>query len=144
MSPVDAAHVRRKLARVAASVDALGPLSRLTLPEYRARLYERKAAERFLQEGIEAALDVNAHLISELGAEVPDDYYGGFVKLGELGILPRELALSLAPWAGLRNRLVHVYESLDDAKVLASIGALLAQYPRYVQAIESYVSKTGA
>ena len=82
-----------------------------------------------LHEGIEAALDVNAHLIAELGAEVPDDYYGGFVKLGDLGILPRELARSLAPSAGLRNRLVHEYESLDDAKVLASIGALLAQYP---------------
>ena len=65
------------------------------------------------------------------------------MKLGDLGILPRELALSLAPSAGLRNRLVHEYESLDDAKVLASIGALLAQYPHYVQAVESFLSKTG-
>ena len=144
MSPVDAALVRRKLARIAASLDALGPLAQLTLPEYRARLYERKAAERFLQEGIEAALDVNAHLIAELGAEVPDDYYGGFVKLGNLGVLPRELALSLAPSAGLRNRLVHEYESLDDAKVLASIVTLRAEYPSYVQAIESYLSMAGA
>ena len=144
MSPVDAALVRRKLARIAASLDALGPLAQLTLSEYRARLYERKAAERLLHEGIEAALDVNAHLIAELGAEVPDDYYGGFVKLGDLGVLPRELALSLAPSAGLRNRLVHEYESLDDAKVLASIGALLAQYPSYVQAVESYLIKAGA
>jgi len=104
MSPVDAALVRRKLARIAASIDALGPLAQLTLPEYRARLYERKAAERFLQEGIEAALDVNAHLIAELGAEVPDDYYGGFVKLGDLGVLPRELALSLAPLTSTRTQ----------------------------------------
>jgi len=117
MSPVDAALVRRKLARIAASLDALGPLAQLTLSEYRARLYERKAAERLLHEGIEAALDVNAHLIAELGAEVPDDYYGGFVKLGD--------------------------ESLDDAKVLASIGALLVQYPSYVQAVESYLIKAG-
>jgi uncharacterized protein YutE (UPF0331/DUF86 family) len=144
VSPVDVALVRRKLARIAASLDALGPLAQLTLPEYRARLYERKAAERFLQEGIEAALDVNAHLIAELGVEVPDDYYGGFVKLGDLGVLPRDLALSLAPSAGLRNRLVHEHESLDDAKVLASIRTRLAQYPSYVQAIESYLSKAGA
>jgi uncharacterized protein YutE (UPF0331/DUF86 family) len=40
--------------------------------------------------------------------------------------------------------LVHEYESLDDAKVLASIGALLAQYPSYVQAVESYLIKAGA
>ena len=96
-----------------------------------------------LHEGIEAALDVNAHLIAELGAEVPDDYYGGFTKLGDLGVLPRELARSLAPSAGRRNRLVDEYESFDDAKVLASMGALLGQYPSYVQAVESYLIKTG-
>jgi uncharacterized protein YutE (UPF0331/DUF86 family) len=143
MSPVDAALVRRKLARIAASLDALGPLAQLTLSEYRARLYERKAAERLLHEGIEAALDVNAHLIAEMGAEVPDDYCVGFVVLGDLGVLLRELAHSLAPSAGLRKRLVHEYESLDDAKVKASIDALLGQYPSYVLAVESYLIRTG-
>ena len=75
---------------------------------------------------------------------MPDDYYGGFVKLGDLGCPTTELALSLAPSAGLRNRLVHEYESLDDAKVKASIGALRGQYPCYVQSVESYLIKTGA
>jgi hypothetical protein len=32
----------------------------LPLDEYRKRLYERKAAERLLQEPIEGALDINA------------------------------------------------------------------------------------
>jgi uncharacterized protein YutE (UPF0331/DUF86 family) len=74
--------------------------------------------------------------------EVPDDYFGGFVKMGELGILPRELAIALAPSAGPRNRLVHEYESIDDAKVL-SIGVSLTQYPAYVQAVESYLTRSG-
>jgi uncharacterized protein YutE (UPF0331/DUF86 family) len=88
---------------------------------------------------IEAALDINAHVIAEAGGAVPDDYYGGFVKLGEIGALPRDLADSLAPSAGLRNRLVHEYAGLDDARVLASIGVLLDLYPRYIQAIERYL-----
>lgn len=140
MSPVDAALVRRKLARIAASLDALGPLGQLTLPEYRARLYERKAAERFHRGG--AGHQCAHHRGARRGGA--RHYYGGFVKLGDLGVVPRELALSLAPSAGLRNRLVHEYESLDDATVLASIGALLTQYPTYVQAVESYLIKTGA
>jgi len=143
MSPVDAAVIRRKLGHIAESLDALRPLARLTLSEYQARLYERKAAERLLQEAIEAALDINAHLIAELGASVPDEYYGGFVKLGEVGVLSRELAGSLAPSAGLRNRLVHEYAALDDAKVLASIAVILDLYPRYVQAVEAYLPKAG-
>ena len=103
MSPIDAAIVRRKLAHITATLDDLTPLSRLGLAEYRARLYERKAAERLLQECIEAALDINARVAAEVSGEVPDDYFGGFVKMGELGILPDELAIALAPSAGLRS-----------------------------------------
>ena len=143
MSPIDAAIIRRKLQRIAASLDGLRPIALLSLDEYRARFYERKATERLLQEAIEAALDVNAHLIAELGGEVPEEYYGGFLKIGQLGVLPAELAGALAPSAGLRNRLVHEYETIDDAKVLASVGRLLQLYPRYVHAVESYLTKAG-
>lgn len=140
MSPVDAAIVRRKLGHMMTALDGLGPLAGLSLAAYRARFYQRKTAERLLQEAIEAALDVNAHLIAELGAEVPDDYYGGFVRLGALGVLPPEFAESLAPFAGLRNRLVHEYDALDDAKVLASIATILEQYPRYIAAVEAFLA----
>ncbi len=143
MSPVDAAVIRSKLGHIVESLDALRPLARLTLPEYRTRIYERKAAERLLQEGIEAALDINAHVIAELGASVPDGYYGGFVKLGEIGVLSRELADSLAQSTGLTNRLVHEYGGLDEAKVLASIAVMLDLSPRYIQAVEAYLGKTG-
>ena len=143
MSPVDAAVVRSKLGHIMECLDALRPLARLTLAEYRARIYERKASERLLQQAIEAALDINAHIIAELGLRVPDEYYGAFVKLGELGVLSSELANSLAPSAGLRNRLVHEYAGLDDAKVLGSIAVMLDLYPRYIQAVEAYLGKAG-
>lgn len=143
MIPVDAAIIRRKLQHITASLEGLRPIGRLRPEEYRARFYERKAAERLLQETIEAALDINAHLIAELGAEIPEDYYGGFLKAGDLGIVPPELANLLAPSAGLRNRLVHEYETIEDAKVLGSIGTLLELYPRYVQAVEAYLIQQG-
>lgn len=143
MSPVDAAILRRKLGHIVAALDALRPLAALSLAEYQRRLYERKAAERLLQEAIEAALDINAHLLAELGGPVPDDYYGGFIRLGELGIVPRELTTELAPSAGLRNRLVHEYEGLDDAKVLAAVATILDRYPRYIHAVEAYLTKAG-
>src|SRR5438445_6068435 len=100
-------------------------------------------SERLLQEAIEAALDINAHLIAELGSEVPEEYYGGFLKVGQLGVLPADLAGARAPSAGLGNRLGHEYETIDDANVLASVGALLHLYPRYIQAVESHLTKAG-
>jgi uncharacterized protein YutE (UPF0331/DUF86 family) len=143
VTPVDAAIVRRKLAHIITALEALGPIEGYSLDEYRSRLYERKAAERFLQEAIEAALDINAHLIAEVGSEVPDDYYGGFIELADLGIVETQLARDLAPSAGLRNRLVHEYDAIDDARVLQAIGTMRRQYPRYVQAIEHFLARAG-
>jgi uncharacterized protein YutE (UPF0331/DUF86 family) len=143
MSPIDAAVVRRKLGHIMTSLDLLRPMRTMPLDEYRTRVWERKGVERVLQEAIEAALDVNAHLIAECGHDVPDDYFGGFLKLGQLGILPEDLARALAPSAGLRNRLVHEYDTIDDAKVLAAVGATLDLYPRYIQAIEAELTKLG-
>jgi uncharacterized protein YutE (UPF0331/DUF86 family) len=143
VSPIDAAIVRGKLGHIMTSLDLLRPMRTLALADYRARVWERKGIERVLQEATEAALDINAHVIAERGVDVPDDYFGGFIKLGELGILTRELAASLAPSAGLRNRLVHQYDAIDDAKVLAAVGTILDLYPRYIQAIEAELTKLG-
>ena len=103
MSPVDAAILRRKLGHIISALDALAPVGRLPLEEYRQRLYERKAAERLLQEAIEAALDINTHVIAEHGVEIPEDYYGGFLALGRLQVIPEELARRLAPSRILTN-----------------------------------------
>ena len=143
MSPLDAAIIRRKLGHIAESLESLRPIPDMHLDEYRAQFWRRKGAERVLQQAIESALDINAHLIAESGGEVPDDYFGGFIKVGDLGIVAPDLARQLAPSAGLRNRLVHEYDAIDDAKVLAGIATILELYPRYVQAVEGYLIKGG-
>jgi uncharacterized protein YutE (UPF0331/DUF86 family) len=143
VSPIDAAIVRGKLGRIMTSLELLRSIQAMSLEEYRGRVWERKGTERVLQEAIEAALDINAHVIAERGHEVPADDYGGFVKLGELGLLSRDLAAALAPSAGLRNRLVHEYDTLDDAKVLAAVGTILDLYPRYIRAIEAELTTLG-
>ena len=143
MSPIDAAIIRGKLGHIMTSLDLLRPMRAMPLAEYRERVWERKGIERVLQEAIEAALDINAHVVAERGLDVPDDYFGGFVKLGDIGILSADLAAALAPSAGLRNRLVHEYDAIDDAKVLAAVGTILDLYPRYIQAIESELTTLG-
>lgn len=81
--------------------------------------------------------------IAELGGDLPADDRGGFLSLGRLGLISNELALELAPSAGLRNRLAHEYEGVDDMKVFASIESLLRLYPRYVSAVEAYIERQG-
>jgi uncharacterized protein YutE (UPF0331/DUF86 family) len=142
MSPVEEEIIRRKLATIVENLKALEPIGKMTLREYVQELYKRKATERLLQELIEAAIDINTYIIVQTGNKVPDDYYESFIKLGELNIISADLAEKLAPSAGLRNRLVHEYDTLEHSMVLDAVRRAEELYPAYIKQIENYISGT--
>ncbi|HLA47809.1 MAG TPA: HepT-like ribonuclease domain-containing protein [Nitrospinota bacterium] len=84
MSPVEKDIVRKKLAVIIDNLKALEPIKGMSRADYIEDIYKRKAAERLLQELIEAAIDINTHIIVQIGNPAPDDYYESFIKLGEL------------------------------------------------------------
>ena len=53
------------------------------------------------------------------------------------------LANALAPAAGLRNRLVHEYDVIDDAIVLAAVHLARRDFAAYVAAVEAYLTARG-
>jgi uncharacterized protein YutE (UPF0331/DUF86 family) len=138
VTPVDPAVVRRKLSLIVNNLQSLESVRHIAPGRYREDLFLRKGTERLLQETIEAAIDINTHLLVRGGHAPPDDYFRGFLLLAEQGIVSTELAVSLAPSAGLRNRLVHQYDDLVDAIVLDAVTKLLQLYPQYVAAVERY------
>ena len=141
MSPVDREIIKRKLAVITRNLNALQRISGLTRHEYESDVFLKKGTERLLQELIEAAIDINTHIIVELGGVVPDTYFDAFLQLGVLGVLPDNLAHSLAPSAGLRNRLVHEYDVIDDAVVLASVDDATKLFTEYVRTIKDFIDK---
>jgi len=70
MTPVERDIVRRKLAVITESLSALEPIARMDVEQFVRDLYMRKAAERLLQELIEAAIDINTHLIVGSGTRL--------------------------------------------------------------------------
>ena len=140
MSPIEVEIMRRKLAIIAENLATLKPIETMTRAEYIKDVYKRKATERLLQELIEAAIDINSHLIVQSSKATPDYYYESFIKVGELGIISSNLAEKLAPSAGLGNRLVHEYDLLDHSLVLESVKMAEELYPCYIKEIEEYVS----
>ena len=142
MSPVEKDIVKKKLSVIVRNLEALIGISRLTRQEYEEDLYRRKAAERLLQELIEAAIDINTHLIVEHGGTVPDTYFESFLELGSLHVTSAELARSLAPSSGLRNRLVHEYDDIDDSIVYESIDQAITLYTEYVWIIKDYIDNS--
>lgn len=142
MNTVEEETIRRKLAVIVENLKALEPIKDMAIEEYMEDLYKRKATERILQELIEAAIDINTHLIVQTGNAVPDDYYESFIKVGEFRIISTDLAEKLAPSAGLRNRLVHEYDLLKNSLVFKAVSMVEELYSEYVKEIENYISKS--
>jgi len=141
MSPFDTDIIRAKIAIILDDLKALEPIEQMSQDEYLRDLYKRKATERLLQELIEAAIDINTHIVVGSGYAPPDDYYHSFIRAGELGFLSPDLAETLAPSAGLRNRLVHEYDRIDHAIILEAVSMAEELYPRYIQEISAVLSR---
>jgi uncharacterized protein YutE (UPF0331/DUF86 family) len=139
MSPLDKEIIQRKIAIIIENLKALEPIKNMVKKEYIADLYKRKATERLLQELIEAAIDINIHVIAATGHPVPDDYYESFIRLGELKIVSADLAEKLAPSAGLRNRLVHEYDRLEHSMVLTAVQTAAELYLKYIKEVNNYI-----
>ncbi len=139
MSPGDPVVLRRKLAVIVENLKALQKIENLPPDQYQADIFTRKGTERLLQELVEAAIDINTHILVMDGHGAPPDYHQGFLRLADHGILSRDLAEALAPSAGLRNRLVHEYENIVDTIVLDAVGKAQQLFPQYVAAIERYL-----
>ena len=73
----------------------------------------RGAVERYIEVALECMIDIGEMIISKEKLKRPDTYRDVFLLLGEHGILPDDFAKDLAPAAGFRNVLVHMYAKID-------------------------------
>lgn len=145
MSPLEVAVLRRKLSRIVENLSALKAVKGLALKDWQADAVRKAASERWLHICIEAAIDLNAHVLVGLGHPAPPDGYQSFLDLAlHTRIIDADLAAKLAPSAGLRNRLVHRYDDIDDALVLKGVGEAVRLFPRYVELVSKYVEGLGA
>jgi uncharacterized protein YutE (UPF0331/DUF86 family) len=143
MTALDAALVRRKLALISRNLDDLATVDGLPLDAYVADRFRRKGTERLLQETVEAAVDINLHIARSEGAPASPDYYGSFLEAGRRGIIPPALAERLAPATGLRNRIVHEYDAIDDEIVLDAVSDAVRDFGEFVADLEAWLASRG-
>ena len=75
------------------------------------------SAKYYLQVSIECCLDVANHIIAAERFRVPQDYADSFKVIQEQDLVPEDLGKRLQQMAKFRNRLVHLYGTIDDANV---------------------------
>ncbi|MBI4121895.1 MAG: DUF86 domain-containing protein [Parcubacteria group bacterium] len=130
--------IKRKIKLMQEDLSALS-----SLDVARRDAMDQYAAERILERLITRALDVNQHLIAELGkgSEAVRDYFQTFIRLADLGVYPRNFAELIAPSAGMRNILVHEYDEVDPEKIFETIPTALKQYTEYNQYLLDFLKK---
>ncbi|MCW5853567.1 MAG: DUF86 domain-containing protein [Anaerolineae bacterium] len=121
------------------------------LRQYRKLTYEQfsrdrtisRAAERYFQLAIQAALDIGAVILSEEGVKVPEEYRDIFPRLADIGVLPPEFASKLVGMAKFRNVLVHLYLQVDPALVYHYLQHDLGDLERFAQYVGEYLHNKG-
>jgi uncharacterized protein YutE (UPF0331/DUF86 family) len=136
---IDPALVIRKIKLISSDLKEIIKLSRKTERKFLEDPYAEVLAERFLERTIGRMIDINFHLITELGHPPPSDYFESFVKLGRIEILPPKLANQLASCAGLRNHIAHEYDEIDPVKVYEGLRAAAKDIPLYLRHIQTYL-----
>jgi uncharacterized protein YutE (UPF0331/DUF86 family) len=122
------------------NLQQLNRFATINLDDYLNNLDIQLITERLLELIIQAAIDINKHIITQgLGLKFPEESRESFIKLWEANILTEDLAKKLSLSAGLRNILAHQYLEIDHTIVYASISKALIQYTRYIQQITAYL-----
>ncbi len=98
-------------------------------------------AERLLQLIVDTILDINNHIIKELGLDTADDFQGTFEILSDNSILEKEFAKKIGQVVGLRNRIVHRYETVDNKKFVEDFRKHNSDFDEYFKFIITYLGK---
>lgn len=138
MSPggVDREVVRRHLMALDRALETLGRHRGASSAELAADRELRWVVERGLQLCAQNALDIATHLAAAAGYDVPD-YASAIDRLGELEVLPRELAARFRAIAGFRNVLVHGYLDVDLEIVAEALHSRLDDFVEFARRIEA-------
>jgi uncharacterized protein YutE (UPF0331/DUF86 family) len=98
------------------------------------------AVYKAVQEIIEASLDIVAMACKD-SKLVPKDDYANIEMLHSKRIIGEKLKAALTEANGLRNRLVHRYNTLDDKIAFESINALLPSFKDFMELIEKWLKE---
>lgn len=133
--------VERKISLVLADLPRVAELAALGVEAYLADPRNEVLAERYLERIIGRIIDINFHLVTEVLGTTPKDYSDSFLQLVPAGVLDREAAAEFARLAGLRNRITHEYNGIDERLIHQSLAKVAAELPGYLKAVKAFLRR---
>jgi len=115
---VDPGRIRALLDRLAEETANLRRLAAMSSAELLADPDRMAAVKYRFVVAIETCIDVGEHIVSSEGLRAPESFADTFAVVAEAGYLPIDVVETLQDMARFRNLLVHVYEEVDDHRVV--------------------------
>ncbi len=135
------------LARLEALNQYLSELEKfcsLSRAEFLGDLRNYRTVERCFQLAAQAAIDIASHIVAADFSHRPEGYRQVIEILGEVGVLPQDLAERFAGVAGLRNILIHEYLSVNLDIVYDHLQKDLDDFYQFSHHIVHYLRQRGA
>jgi uncharacterized protein YutE (UPF0331/DUF86 family) len=122
----------------------LEPFRSLTRAEFLGDLRNYRTVERDFQLAAQAAIDIASHILAADFPQRPEGYREVIELLGQVGVLPADLADRFAGVASFRNILIHEYLAVDLDIVYNHLQDDLDDFQLFGRYVAEYLARSGA
>lgn len=109
--------VQSKLDILKANLEKLDEIPQESFEQFSSDFRNLGAALYLLQTSIQALIDLASYLAAREALPAPRTSHEIFEGLEQAGFLPAGTARRAAPIVGFRNRIVHLYDRIDEERV---------------------------
>mgnify|MGYP000963931828 FL=1 len=128
-----------KLEQLGEYVSTLREYQQYDIEEIRNNRTLRGAIERYMEISLACMIDICEMIISTEKLRRPETYREVILVLGQYNILPEEFAKKLAPAAGFRNILVHMYADIDLGKLYSFLQNDIGDLELFAEYVAKYL-----
>ena len=109
--------MQTKLDTLRSNLDKLDRIPQRSFEDFSSDFRNLESTLHLLQTSIQALIDVAAFRSAQKALPVARTSHEIFERLEEAGLLPAGTAARFAPIVGFRNRVVHLYDRVDERRV---------------------------
>ncbi|NEX14902.1 MAG: antitoxin [Prosthecochloris sp.] len=135
----DSEVIEKKLRRILLYLQELRRLSFMNLEDFQEDIVKKRFVERNIELCIEAMIDVCRHLVSSLNLQEPESYADCFRILARGSVITDARQKTFAEMARFRNRLIHIYDDVDDSITFDIYSNRLSDFDDFVNVIRGYI-----
>ena len=130
---VDESRILHNLQAITDSLSKLEELAQMGGDVFLTDFRSIDSAKYNLQTSIEAMIDICNHIISRKRLRVPATNVESFEVVSEAGLLPADALPVYRSMARFRNRIVHMYDDVDDSQIHEILQTRLDDIRTFVQ-----------